>query len=834
MSTRTARILKVAQASCSLTAMMLALKTLPVSAQETQYSASAEYRQMLEELARPSPSPAFLATGQRLGPAKSLAVVAKDAPTRLVISTAMADFTLEKATRKLSWHDRKTGAGWQLAIAPVCKKEESSPLQNFGPVTRDGNVWSVSYSSACGGTTLSLSLLAEDMARVEVEAKAAPELQLHVEGGGPFFGLGERFWQAGLSGTHLDVRPLDHYGEPGHNWTYVAIPFVYTPGGLGLYADTAFDTRFVCNEADSSFDMHIAHPNASFYLFTEPTPKEVIRAYTAVTGRPENPPLWTFGPWITTLQGKGSVLQAVGRIRSEAIPASALWIYDELDEENNLGWPFWFGSFYGDERAFTDTLHGMGFRVLTYVHPYVRQQMMPYSLTSPTWEKGVRDKLLMTDSAGQPAGPRFEPVKTGNIDFTNPAAVDWWQAMITGAVQGAGFDGWMEDFGEWVRDSDRFAAGNGTKMSELYPLLYHKVTIRVAQAINPEVTPFSRSGAPGSQAFSPVLWGGDQSANWSRDYGLPSVVTAGITAGMSGFSTWGPDILSTGSSEELWTRWVEFGALTPVMRDHVWDKPEHSINLFSTAATTATFRRYAALHTSLLPYFATYAAEAHQTGVPIMRHTALEFPDDPRSATAEYQYLLGHEILVAPVVEPAGERKLYLPKGEWINFWNGDSFTGGQDVTVAAPVDTIPMLVRAGSVLPFLPEAGTASLNWSDPHLLSGPLVWRGFLSATGSARGSFQMPNGTSASLQQADGSVTIKGDSESPRAYEVVVRSKLEPTQVLLNGAPLTNREHPKPQPAVTQWWWDPSTAEVHVVLHGSRFSVEMQGVTAAQYTN
>ena len=124
------------------------------------------------------------------------------------------------------------------------------------------------------------------------------------------------------------------------------------------------------------------------------------------------------------------------------------------------------------------------------------------------------------------------------------------------------------------------------------------------------------------------------------------------------------DLRRTGSSEELWTRWVEFGALTPVMRDHVWDKPEHSINLFSTAATTATFRRYAVLHTSLLPYFATYAEEAHRTGVPIMRHTVLEFPEDPRSATAEYQYFLGREMLVAPVVQPAEERKLYLPRGE--------------------------------------------------------------------------------------------------------------------------------------------------------------------------
>ena len=789
---------------------------------------------MLEELAKPSPSPAFLATGRRSAPDRSLDVEAKDTSASLVLSTSVAEVTLDKAVRKINWHNRRTGAAWQLTMPPGCVSNRQPDLRDVSAVTRKGNVWDITFPSTCGSTTLSLQFLEQDVARLQVETSTEPELRLHVEGGGPFFGLGERFWQSGLSETHLDVRPLDHFGEPGHNWTYVAVPLVYTPGGLGLYADTAFDTKFVSDEADSSFDLRIAHPIASFYFFTEPTPKDVLSAYTAVTGRPENPPLWTFGPWITTLRGKGAVLQAVERIRSEAIPASALWIYDELDEKNNLGWPFWFGSFYGDERAFTDTLHGMGFRVLTYVHPYVRQQMMPYPLTSPNWAKGVHDKLLMTDSAGQPAGPRFEPVNTGNIDFTNPAAVDWWQAMITGAVKGAGFDGWMEDFGEWVRDSDHFAAGNGTKLSELYPLLYHKITIRVAHTLNPEVTPFSRSGAPGSQAFSPVLWGGDQLPNWSHDYGLPAVVTAGITAGMSGFSVWGPDILSTGASEELWTRWVEFGALTPVMRDHVWDDPEHSINLFSSTATTAIFRRYAVLHSSLLPYFATYAAESNRTGVPIMRHTVLEFPNDPRSATAEYQYLLGREILVAPVVQPAGERKLYLPEGEWISFWNGDSFMGKQEVTMEAPVDTIPMLVRAGSVLSFLPEAGIGALNWSDPNLLAGPLVWRGYLSATGSAEGSFRLPSGTSAHLQQRDGSVTIQGSSESIREYEVIVRSKLEPSQVLLNNVPLKNREHSTPQPHATQWWWNPSTAEVHVVFEASQFSLTIHGASAAQYTN
>ena len=308
-------------------------------------------------------------------------------------------------------------------------------------------------------------------------------------------------------------------------------------------------------------------------------------------------------------------------------------------------------------------------------------------------------------------------------------------------------------------------------------------------------------------------------------------MTAGITAGMSGYSTWGPDILSTGSNRDLWQRWVEFGALSPVMRDHVWDKPAGSFNIFSDEATTAYFRRWASFHSSLLPYFETYAAEASQTGIPIMRHTVLEFPDDPHSATAEYQYLLGHELLVAPVVQ-AGQtlRTLYLPKGEWVNFWNGDFLTGGQDVTV--PSSVIPILVRAGSILPFKPEEEAGRWNWDDPEVLTTSLIWRAFPSRTGTADGAFTLPNGTSAHFLQHGSTATIDGKSKTEREYELILRSKLEPTAVRLNGAELAAYTPGPGGRASSQWWWNPSSSELHVRFHSAGFHCEVDGVAPTQY--
>lgn len=797
----------------------------------SRYSASPRFKQVLDELHKPYPSPMVIATGKRPLPDAALRPVVHDSLEVLEVSTPAVQFAFERSTGRLTVHNLRSGASWVLAV-PAC-------AGNLPAAQRTDNTWTFAATPQCAGQAVTLTLLTSSLARLDLKEPAAvagatAELHFQVEGGGPYFGLGERFWQTGLKGTQLDLRPQDRYGEPGHNWVYMGVPFLYTPGGLGFYMDTAFDTRFAVNESNSGAAVKAATDAVSLYLFTEPDPKGVLTAYTGLTGRPQDLPLWAYGPWITSLQGKGTVLDYAHRLRVEAVPASALWTFDLLDERNNLGWPFWFGSFYGDARTFTDTVHGLGFHVMTYVHPYVRQDLLPYPQPSVLYKEGVAANYVMRDAGGKPAGPRFEEVNTANVDFTNPAAVNWWQDMITRAVHDEGFDGWMEDFGEWVRDNDRFQAANGETLSELYPLLYHMVTTQAAQAANPDVVSFSRSGAPGSQAWSPVLWGADQSANWSRDFGLPSVVTAGITAGMSGFSNWGPDIMSAGDSRELWMRWVEFGALTPIMRDHVWNKPDRSYNLWTDADTTAHFRRYAVLHSALLPYLATYGSEAHRTGVPIMRQPGLEYPKDPRSVAAEYEYLLGKELLIAPVVEPSNTRTLYTPPGEWINYWNGDPLTGGQDNTVNAGADNIPILVKAGSILPFKPEEDTARWDWYDPHLLETSLVWKGYLSDTGSAHGEFALTNGTSATLDQHGEAVVLMGKSSTTRGYEVIVRSRRIPTSVKLDGAvfgPYTKGKNGKPP---SQWWWNPSSGEVHLLFQAANFRVDLEGVVTSQYAN
>ncbi len=784
-----------------LPVLILALFVSSLQAQSGTYASSAEYQGMLQELRAPAPSPIYLATGQRPLPDASLKVKERNTRTAVNLKTQSMEITIDRQAATLTLLNLQTHASWVFSLP-----DQTAPIAN---ITRQQNNWTIPLAN----NTLNLELMTAGMARITIARPTAAQAQspqtIHIAGADPCFGLGERFYQAALSNTHFDVRPADRSGEPGHNWSYVAIPLVYTPTGLGLYADTVFDTNFQFNTAGSAFDLRVANTPVTLYFLAVANPKAILEQYTALTGRPENPPLWTFGPWITALQGKDAVLEEAQRIRTEGIPASALWVFDELDEPNNLGWPFWFSSYYGDPRAFNDTLHAQGYKVLGYVHPYLRERMLPYPTPSPTYNRALAGKLMVTGIDGLPHGPMFEPVRTGNLDFTNPRTVDWWQEMLTHAARDQAWDGWMEDFGEYVDDSDHLAAGDGTRLSEVYPLLYHKITSRIVLALNPNIVSFARSGFVGTQQF-PMLWGGDQSHDWKRDTGLPSVITAGITAGMSGYSTWGPDIISDGYDRELWLRWAEFGALTPVMRDHPWSRPKFSVDLWHDPGTIALFRRYAILHTSLLPYFATYAAEAHRTGVPILRHLVLEYPDDPRSATAEYQYLLGDSLLVAPVIEQgAVTRKLYLPKGNWLNYWTGDPLTGGADVTVPAPLEQIPIFVRAGAILPFKPEKETATLNWSDPNLLAGPLVWKAYPTKTANTS-TFTLPDGTTATLQTTPTNLTITGTSPTERAYEVIVTTPAPPTNIQLDGKPAENTHY------------DPTTHQLHIPFTTKAFTL------------
>ncbi len=815
-------------------------------AQTQPFSSSAEYTSMLDELhhdpVRPSrmAADALVATAQR-----PIRLVADETAAMLRLETSAWRLEITKSRWGMALTNKQTGLTWRLADSAV---EQSGILWTQAPdnsdvlrlsmvqhVERQGNLWRMQVESAgsAAPAVLEINVISPTIIRLSIRAPPGAgnvrSMSLNFAGGGPFFGLGERFGQVKLDGLKTVLHPEDLLGRPGHNWTYIPVPFLFTPRGIGLYLDTAAVSTFDLGRAKQQmFSVQLNHPSADVYLFVG-EPKGILEDYTSLTGRSPISPPWAFGVWICSYRGPRKVIEDARRLRQNGIPASAIWTFDVMDKGDIMGWPLWWTGYYPHPRQFTDQLHEMGFKVLTYVHSYLRSVLDPYNLPNPWFEKGTRTGLFVLNSHGQPTGPGFEPYTDGNIDFTSPANVDWWEQKIREILLNDNFDGWMEDYGEWVNDTDRFAAGvTGRTMANLNPLFYHKITYEIARKAKPDTVEFDRSGYAGSQAYTPVVWGGDQFPDWTEDYGLPSVINAGITAGLSGFSVWGPDIAANGHSIELWTRWVEFGAMTPIMRNHLWDMPEGAVNLWYDPHTTDIFRRYARLHVSLFPYFYTYAHEAAKTGLPIIRHPLLEYPNDPKTYNSSGEYMLGDKILVAPVLEQGAlSRSLYLPQGSWTDYWTGKILEGGRQVTVPAPLGHIPILVRSGGIIPLInPDTETLAddLAGANYRTLTSDLTWRIF-AASGSVQDTFTLYDGTVARAGEEPSRIDVHVEhSPAARRYEIVLPALRTPRKVILAGEPLSKINATNNSNGKAGWRMDPGSQTLHVSFQAGDFDLNI----------
>ncbi len=298
------------------------------------------------------------------------------------------------------------------------------------------------------------------------------------------------------------------------------------------------------------------------------------------------------------------------------------------------------------------------------------------------------------------------------VDFTKPAAKSWWEQRVGAALREPGFDGAMQDFGEGAPTDGVYASGEAaSSVHNRYPVLYAEAVREAAQAAKPDDTVFfARSGYTGSERYVTGGFTGDQERSWDPRKGLPSVVPALLSAGISGRPYWGPDIGGfidgphLQNEKELWARWLELGALTPTMRDMLG--AEHNpVDVWTDGNTRELFRLYARLHTSLEPYLYRAAGVSHATGLPIVRPLFLDYPEEDATYRLDDEYLLGSDILVAPVTRPGSTgRQVYLPRGAWRDAWTGRVYGGPLTIPVDAPVGRIPLFDRlaAGIDLPVM------------------------------------------------------------------------------------------------------------------------------------
>ena len=501
-------------------------------------------------------------------------------------------------------------------------------------------------------------------------------------------------------------------------------PWLLSSAGWALWAETwGAGLELDLSEPLSVSQRSDAGP-LRLHLLTDPTPAARLRHYLRLTGFPATLPEWAYGHWKSrdVYEHEREVLEDLEGYVEHALPLDAIVIDSPWESQYNT-WLFNPLQF-PDPKRLVGRLREAGVRTVVWVTPWVNLDSADgqrpgdpgserlHTRPAANYAEGTWGGHFVRGTDGRPWVGRWWMGSGSLVDFTSPAARRWWRRQAR-AVLELGIEGIKADDGEgyYLPPDARFADGRrGAEAAWQYGELYRRTMQRALDEVHPASgVLFGRSGWAGQQATG-ITWGGDQASDfWS----LRALVAATLTAGASGFSNWSHDVggylgrrLVERCPRELLLRWVQFGCFTPLMHAH--GRFEQEAWRYDPR-TLGSYRDYLLLHERLVPYIRAAAATAARCGLPVTRPLCLVDPSDPRGWTIDDAYMFGPSLWVAPVLEQGvTQRRVYLPRGEWLDYWSSEPVTGGRELDVPAPPDRIPVWVRAGSILVTYPAGHVA------------------------------------------------------------------------------------------------------------------------------
>jgi alpha-glucosidase (family GH31 glycosyl hydrolase) len=533
-----------------------------------------------------------------------------------------------------------------------------------------------------------------------------------------FFGFGERMDYVDRLGTkvnlnvgrgqHKDNR-LGAYNINEAN--YCPIPFFMSTKGYGLFFHTTYASAWDMGATSpATYKFSAEGKELDYYIIYGPEFKTILDQYTQLTGRSPLIPKVAYGLHVGTYSGgtwgyefltsQDYVILLAKRLRSIGIPADMLhfdstWrIFGEIGKgATSFEWRK--PNFY-NPKALIDSLKAMNF---SYVGLHIRPRFDNSSFFNYLNEA---QKLGYTAMEGNKPGEI--------IDFFNPKAVDWWweKGLKQMADLGVNFTKTDEGsvYGRKAEDSDRTGpqGENARAYHNIYPLVYAKAPYtKFSEYYKTRGYNFTREGYAGIQKY-PSIFAGDWPSEW--EYFLP-IIRAGINIGVSGVGYWTHCMggFERQADPELYMRWVQFGFFSPLAHVFGMDHPGYKEPWNYGRKALANFIKYDSLRYTLFPYIYSNAHEMYKTGMPLMRSLVLHYQNDTNVYKIEDQYLFGEYIMVAPVVKKdMNLRKIYLPEGEWYDFWSGNKHNGNQTIEYTCPEDVLPLLVKGGSIIPSQPE----------------------------------------------------------------------------------------------------------------------------------
>ena len=613
------------------------------------------------------------------------------------------------------------------------RTEEVQDRLSVVSVSNRDNGATVEYASADGIRTARLTAMpltdSESEFRLELAGPEADSIAIGVrcDPEGTFHGFGEHYNATNQRGERFPLMVNEQgngragggrISEGDSHTTYFPMPYYLDARGFGalFVTDRRVDVDLCASDPATAWIEVISGAPVQWRVFHGPTPLDVIRQLGDVelVGRPAPLPDWAFELWIGSQGGRAAVLAEVQSLEDAGIPVSALWVQDwggtRVNFDGGSGVEYSWRpdeSLYGDFADFVSELHTRGYKLLAYVNPFIVQDTDP---DTPGFDERFLEMeslgLLVKDEEGDTYielfGPNF-PQRAAHPDFSNAGTLEFIKERLANIVRDYGVDGWMADFGEWLPvDSVASDGSDAIARRNTFPVEWQRASREVFEDLRPDGdwAVFARSGWTGVQGTSQIHWAGDQQTNFDELDGLPTVIPALLNLGLVGQPYVTHDIAGFAiadppqpSNKELFMRWTELGAFTPIMRTHEGADRQNNWSWETDQETTVHFRRFVFVHCALAPEFKALADQAQQTSAPILRHMMLVFPEDRNTWNLSDQFMVGESLLVAPVVtEGATSRSVYLPEGTWFDVWEGgDPIAGGETVTVEAPVGRPPV-----------------------------------------------------------------------------------------------------------------------------------------------
>lgn len=507
------------------------------------------------------------------------------------------------------------------------------------------------------------------------------------------FGFGEAPGPLNKVGQKLDLFVTDPQGPESPDM-YKPIPFFFSNLGYGAFIHTAAPlTVDVGQSYIGANKLFMKDEDLDMFLFWG-TPKEILSEYTALSGRPEMPPLWSFGTWMSRISyfTEDEGREVAKQLRANRIPADVIH-FDTgwFDVDWQCDYEFSPARFNDPAKMIKD-LDKDGFKICLW--------QLPYFVPGNKYFKTLVDEGMAVRN-----GRGTLPYEDAVLDFTNPKTVKWYQDQL-GKLLEMGVGAIKVDFGEAAPLDGIYTNGrSGLYEHNLYPVRYNKAVADITKKVKGDNIIWARSAWSGSQRY-PLHWGGDAA---STNTGMLGTLHAGLSLGMSGFSFWSHDMggFVTSTPEELYRRWLPMGFLTSHTRAH--GAPPTEPWLYNREFTDY-FRKCAEMKYSLMPYIVKEAEECAANGWPMFRALQVEFPEDPGVWQIEDEYMFGKDFLVAPLLTQTKKRSVYLPAGqEWVNYQSGKTYAPGwHTLTPEGELDCI-IMVRKGAEIPTVKPALSTS-----------------------------------------------------------------------------------------------------------------------------